>query len=241
MKANTAIKILSLNLQFYQSFAADFSSTRQRLQPGVLSLMEHFLAAERILDLGCGNGELARELIQSGFGGVYHGTDFSQELLQKARQDLPPGEEIQFYELNLVLSSWEDILPTAPYPLITCFAALHHIPGARERLRVVKNIRKHLSDDGSFIHSNWQFLRSERFKDRILPWSTVDMSDYEVDEGDYLLDWRRGGTGVRYVHHFSPEELSDLAQQGGFKIQESFYSDGKEGDLSIYQVWELEG
>jgi 2-polyprenyl-3-methyl-5-hydroxy-6-metoxy-1,4-benzoquinol methylase len=238
MKADTAIKILSLNHQFYQSFAADFSSTRQRLQPGVLSLMERFLAAERILDLGCGNGELARELIQAGYRGIYHGTDFSQELLEYARQDLPPGKEIQFYELNLVLSSWEDILPAAPYPLITCFAALHHIPGDRERLRVVKNIRKHISDDGSFILSNWHFLRSERFKDRILPWSTVDMGDDEVDEGDYLLDWRRGGKGVRYVHHFSPEELSDLAQQGGFTIKESFYSDGKEGDLSLYQAWE---
>ena len=241
MKAETAIKILSLNHQFYQSFAADFSETRGRLQPGVLSLMDRILAAERILDLGCGNGELARELTQSGYGGVYHGTDFSGKLLENACQDLPPDGIIQFFELNLVSASWENILTKAPYPLITCFAALHHIPGDQERLRVVKNIRKHLSDDGTFFLSNWQFLRSERFKDRILPWSTADIGDDEVDEGDYLLDWRRGGKGVRYVHHFTEEELAGLAQEGGFRITESFYSDGKEGDLSIYQIWELEG
>ena len=238
MKADTAIQILSLNQQFYQSFADDFSATRGRLQPGVLSLMEHFLAADRILDLGCGNGELAREIIKSGYGGTYHGTDFSQKLLENARQGAPPGEKIDFFKLNLVLASWEDILGTTPYDLILCFASLHHIPGAVERLRVVKNIRKQLSDDGLFILSNWQFLRSERFQDRILPWSAVDIQEDEVEEGDYLLDWRRGGKGVRYVHHFRDEELSRLAEEGGFRIREQFYSDGKEGDLSLYQIWE---
>ena len=238
MKADTAIKILSLNHQFYQSFAEDFSATRGRLQPGVLSLMERFLAADRILDLGCGNGELVRELMKAGYGGAYHGTDFSQKLLEDARKGTPPGQKVEFFALNLVLASWVDILPVAAYPLILCFATLHHIPGDQERLRMVENVRKHISDDGTFILSNWQFFRSERFQDRILPWSSVDIQDEEVDQGDYLLDWRRGGTGVRYVHHFSEKELSRLARKGGFKIQESFYSDGKEGDLSLYQLWE---
>jgi hypothetical protein len=59
-----------------------------------------------------------------------------------------------------------------------------------------------------------------------------------VEQGDYLLDWRRGGLGIRYVHHFSAEELARLAADSGFRIIESFDSDGKEGDLSLYQVWE---
>jgi tRNA (uracil-5-)-methyltransferase TRM9 len=238
MKAETAIKILTLNHQFYQSFAEDFSATRQRLQPGVLNLLDRFLAAESILDLGCGNGELARELIKSEYKGIYHGTDFSTILIENAGQDLPPGERIRFFELNLVLSSWENILPAASYDMILCLASLHHIPGAQERMRVIKNIRKHISNQGLFFLSNWQFLRSERFKDRILPWSSAGIQENEVDDGDYLLDWRRGGLGMRYVHHFSEEELAGLADEGGFTIQESFLSDGKEGNLSIYQVWE---
>jgi hypothetical protein len=53
-----------------------------------------------------------------------------------------------------------------------------------------------------------------------------------------LLDWRSGGTGLRYVHHFSEGELITLAESSGFAVVETFYSDGKEGNLAIYQVWE---
>jgi hypothetical protein len=115
---------------------------------------------------------------------------------------------------------------------------MHHIPGDQNRLALIHNIRRQIADGGRFFHSNWQFLRSERFKDKILPWSSVDIEEDQVDQGDYLLDWRRGGMGIRYVHHFTVEELSRLAGEGGFMITESFYSDGKEGDLSIYQLWE---
>jgi len=59
----------------------------------------------------------------------------------------------------------------------------------------------------------------------------------DVDECDYLLDWRSGGTGLRYVHYFSEEELAKMAESSGFRVVETFYSDGKEGNLAIYQVW----
>ncbi len=58
-----------------------------------------------------------------------------------------------------------------------------------------------------------------------------------MDENDYLLDWRSGGRGLRYVHHFNETELSKLAESSGFEIVETFYSDGKEGNLAVYQTW----
>ena len=58
-----------------------------------------------------------------------------------------------------------------------------------------------------------------------------------MDEGDYLLDWKRGGEGLRYVHQFSEEELGGLAEDAGFRVVESFYSDGESGRLGLYQVW----
>ena len=62
--------------------------------------------------------------------------------------------------------------------------------------------------------------------------------DDEVDEWDYLLDWRRDGEGLRYVHYFTEEQLAELAAETGFAVAESFYSDGESGDLGLYQVWE---
>lgn len=238
MKPETAIRILSLNHQFYQSFAEDFSETRQRLQPGVLSLVNRFQSESSILDLGCGNGELARELARKDFSGSYLGTDFSSNLLQKAGLGIPAEFPAEFLELDLSETDWSGLLPGTPFDVVLSFAALHHVPGHEGRKNVCNNIRRHISDQGCFFHSNWQFLRSPRLLRRIIPWNEAGFSEKDLDEGDYLLDWRRGGMGTRYVHHFTPEELSLLADESGFRINESFFSDGKEGDLSIYQVWE---
>jgi len=39
------------------------------------------------------------------------------------------------------------------------------------------------------------------------------------------------------VHTFNEAGLTHLAEAAGFTVQESFYSDGKSGDLALYQVW----
>ena len=79
MDEATIQQLLQLNAEFYQTFAIQFSDTRQRLQPGVLRMLEKISSQAAILDLGCGNGELARILAQKGFRGYYVGLDFSAE------------------------------------------------------------------------------------------------------------------------------------------------------------------
>jgi len=102
---------------------------------------------------------------------------------------------------------------------------------------MLQAIRRLIKEDGRVILSNWQFLHSARLLSRIQPWERAGLSDSEVDEGDYLLDWRSGGKGLRYVHHFSAEELSGLAAGAGMRVSESFLSDGENGRLGLYQVW----
>ena len=55
-----------------------------------------------------------------------------------------------------------------------------------------------------------------------------------------LQDWRSGGRGLRYVHHFNENELSSLAGESGFRVLETFHSDGTPGNLGLYQIWEAE-
>jgi hypothetical protein len=95
-----------------------------------------------------------------------------------------------------------------------------------------------LKNEGYFIHSNWQFLNSEKLKTRIQPWSSANIALSDVDPGDYLLDWRGGGQGLRYVHHFDERELRELAKASRFEILETFYSDGETGNLGLYQIWQ---
>jgi hypothetical protein len=121
--------------------------------------------------------------------------------------------------------------------LITAFAVLHHIPSRELRLAILQGVHTLLQPDGLFIHANWQFLNSEKLKARIQPWERAAISGSEVEAGDYLLDWRSGGAGLRYVHYFEEDELRGLAEATGFKVADTFLSDGESGDLSLYQVW----
>jgi len=249
VNSETAAKLIAINREFYERFGASFSATRRRLQPGVRRILESLKGDESILDLGCGNGEFARALAKRGHRGPYLGLDFSLSLL-RAAESQPEGIAARFMEVDLtklsVISGQSSVISgqlsvEGGWSLITAFAVLHHIPGEELRLDILKTVHKLLARDGRFILSNWQFLNSERLKRRIKPWETAAISGSEVDAGDYLLDWRSGGDGLRYAHHFTAEELSALAQRAGFQVVDSFLSDGEGKRLGLYQVWRRAG
>lgn len=241
MDAVTAARLVEINREFYMRFGAPFSATRHRLQPGVRRVLDSLTGNESILDLGCGNGELARELESRGHRGPYLGVDFSVPLLREAESQ-GGGFSARFMRVDLTqLSALRGQLSVpGGWSLITVFAVLHHIPSEKMRLEFARAVRDLLSVEGRFILSNWQFLNSEKLKSRIQDWSKVGLSSEAVDPGDHLLDWRSGGEGLRYVHHFREEELSALAEEAGFTIREAFYSDGVGGKLGYYQVWQID-
>ncbi len=177
MKVETIARLLSLNRQFYQTFGREFSSTRQRLQPGVLRILDTLSGDEALLDLGCGNGELARERMRRGQRGPYTGLDFSMPLLEVARhgwEDAPAT----FIRADLSTTDWDKRM-VAPvrqiFDLVTAFAVLHHIPGESLRLCIMQKVRALLVPGGQFIHSEWQFLNSEKLKIRVQPWQEVGL------------------------------------------------------------------
>ena len=237
MNPTTISHLLELNRQFYQTFALPFSSTRLRLQPGVRRILDSISPSANILDLGCGNGEFARQLAERQHKGTYTGLDFSAALLAQVGQGLPSN--FHFLQADLSSEDWDAPLVSKQVDLAVAFAVLHHLPGDELRLQVLRKVRILLSSGGRFIHSEWQFLNSPRLKGRIQPWDNLGLSTADVDPGDYLLDWRQGGTGLRYVHHFSENELKQLAARAGFTIVESFLCDGENSRLGLYQTWQI--
>jgi len=235
MNLKTAKTLVEINREFYTRFGAEFSSTRQRLQPGVKRILDSLRGDESILDIGCGNGELVRELSRRNFGGTYLGVDFSPPLLSAA--STPHVFPVRFAQGDLT-AGWESHLAGSQFQVVFAFAVLHHIPSAEMRLKILQSVQHALQDGGKFIHSNWQFLNSAKLRARIQPWDKANLREEDVDEGDYLLDWKSGGNGLRYAHHFSVEELSALANQTGMRVSASFLSDGEGGNLGLYQVWE---
>lgn len=239
MNQAIAARLIELNREFYTRFGDSFSATRQRIQPGVRRVLEMLVGDEDILDLGCGNGWFARELAERGHRGSYLGVDFSLPLLRDA-ESIPKTFPAKFMQADLTqLSANSDQLSVISHQsLVTCFATLHHIPSREIRIGILKTVHSLLKPEGLFIHSNWQFLNSEKLKARIQPWEAAAIDRSEVDAGDYLLDWRSGGSGLRYVHHFDEAELSELALATGFQVRDVFHSDGETGNLGLYEVWQ---
>src|SRR5688572_6296214 len=129
MNPSTAASLIEINREFYTRFGDSFSATRHRLQPGVRRVLERLKGDESILDLGCGNGELARELAKRGHRGSYLGVDFSLPLLREAEVQAE-GFSARFMQVNLTqLSVFSDqVSASGGWSLITAFAVLHHIP-----------------------------------------------------------------------------------------------------------------
>jgi SAM-dependent methyltransferase len=239
MKSSVAAQLIELNREFYTRFGDSFSATRHRIQPGVRRVLESLRGDEDILDLGCGNGWLARELANLGHHGSYLGVDFSLPLLRDAESQ-PDGFSATFRQGDLTaLGSATFNLQPSSFDIIFAFAVLHQIPSVELRLDILKTVHQLLRPNGLFIHSNWQFLNSEKLKSRIQDWSKAGLSSDDVEPNDYLLDWRSGGEGLRYVHHFSKGELQELADKSGFQIKDIFYSDGETGNLGLYQLWKI--
>ena len=235
MNSTTAQRLLKINREFYNRFGDQFSATRQRLQPGVRKILETIQADVSVLDLGCGNGNFLRGLSVRGHKAALLGVDFSLPLLRDAES--APGVEFREVDLNQLSVVSGQLAVEGGWDVITMFATLHHIPSTEIRLDILKTVKKLLKPNGKFILSNWQFLNSKKLTARIQPWDRVGLADKDLDEGDYLLDWRSGGEGLRYAHQFSARELLGLAEQAGMRVTVSFLSDGDGGNLGLYQVW----
>jgi hypothetical protein len=117
---------------------------------------------------------------------------------------------------------------------------IHHFPVDPYLVRFFEFVEKNLVPNGRFLLSTWQVKNSQRLCDRIQPWSVLGVNHQELSEDDLLLDWRADPNQpphYRYVHHYDAETLIKAGLSTGLKLENEFYSDGKEGDLALYQVW----
>lgn len=246
MDAETVAYLINLNERFYSTFGGAFAATRRRIQDGVRRVLGMLPDEGAWLDLGCGSGALAAEWLRAGRESAYLGLDFSQPLLDEARaavRGLEGAERVEFRLANLLDPGWTAGL-RGPFRGALSFAVFHHLPSVELRLRVLGETRALLAPGGWFVHSEWQFQNSPKLMARRQPWEAVGLNAEALEPGDTLLDWRFAlpgqpeQVGLRYVHLFTRDELDDLARRAGFRVLETFESDGQGGRLGLYQIWQ---
>lgn len=93
---------------------------------------------EKILDLGCGTGELTAELSQS--GAEITGIDRSEEMIQRARQQYP--------QLSFYVEDATQLNGLPQFDAVFSNAALHWMLDAQQ---VIQQVYQHLQPRGRFV------------------------------------------------------------------------------------------
>ncbi len=239
-------RLLELNRQFYARVAAPFDATRRGWPPGLLAIVPHLREGikERpltVLDVGCGNGRLARLLEHQGLECRYTGVDGCSQLLERAREQTQGlcRVTVALHPVDLADPGWAQGLDPRGYHVVVCLATLQHLPGEDLRARVVADLARLARR--RVILSCWQFLDSPRFAARCLDWSQVGIPAQAVEPGDALLPWRQAVEAIRYVHQVDAAELRRLARGAGLSLRALFRADGREGNLNLYAILEPVG
>lgn len=160
----------------------------------------------------------------------YHGVDSNAALLEHARAAMEKCDGVHF-QLET-----RDIVENPPdageYDLVALLGVLHHIPGREERTTFLQKLAEHVKPGGLLVFAAWRFYEYERFKNRVVAWP----DDIQVEANDYLLDWRRGVTALRYCHYVDDAEHDALVKATGLTEIGRYRADGESGATNCYSV-----
>jgi SAM-dependent methyltransferase len=229
MDEATARRLAALNHDFYERFGGPFARSRARPQPGWSRLLDGQPAGLSWLDIGCGDGRFGRFLAAARPVARYTGVDYAGGLLDLARSAGPTGDYLARDLLDATALEGLE-----PFERIVCLSTLQHIPGQANRSRLLAGLGRLLAEGAQLWLANWQFLDHEAGRRRVRPWSEAGIDPADVEPGDALLSWQRGGYGLRYVTLIDAAATAQLAAAAGLRVRDSFRSDGRPGDSNLY-------
>jgi len=183
---------------------------------GVVELLEP-KQGERILDLGCGTGDLSNEISKS--GAIVTGMDASVEMINKARE--------KYSSILFMHDNGETFRTDEKYHAVFSNAALHWMKNAEQ---VVHSVEQALIPGGRFvaefggkgnvqtiIHGIEEVLKEEYGVDTDTrnPW-------YFPSIGEYSTLLEQNGFEVTFAHHFNRPTLLPDGEYGLYRFLDSF-------------------
>ena len=241
MDKKTIDKLNQLNKEFYLKTSKHFNITRQFNWAGFTKLLPHLPAGKaslqgrtlKVLDVGCGNGRFGEFLINKGKKIQYTGIDNNQDLLELAQEKLPKAKLIN-----------QDILKPIKikeqFDLIGLFGVLHHVPGKETRLKLLKDLAKLLAPGGLLVFTNWHFNKFKRFNSYSVPSKKVGVNRDKLEDGDKILDWKRGVLAYRYCNLMPDSELKEIKSDLGLRLVDEYLADAKSGQGNRYVILKQE-
>jgi SAM-dependent methyltransferase len=230
MDENTFNRLNQLSQQFYRQTAEEFNRSRDYPWNGWKRLLPYLRAPLSVLDVGCGNGRFGVFLYEQLRAGLrYHGLDSAPRLLEYARAALAlPGLAASLEQRDVL----EQPPDSGEFDLVALFGVLHHVPGLQQRRTLLHRLAQRVAPGGLLAFAAWRFYEVPRFRERIVPWP----KDFDVEPNDYLLDWQRGESALRYCHYVDDAEHRSLIAASGLTEVVTYRADGRSGDLNCYSL-----
>lgn len=178
-------------------------------------LKEHFPSGAEVLDVGCGNGIIARGVGASGY--CIKGIDVSEKTIEKARE-LTDNPNVTFEVVSA-----EDLVATGKrFHAVICSEVLEHLhhPG-----QLLETLYHSLTDDGILIVTvpNGRGPRELFVTRPMIKIQQKENLSRTIDKVKKLLGY--GGATVQsdaddltHVQFFSKSDLYTLAKNHGFQI-----------------------
>ncbi len=213
----------------YADNADNIIHERRRLIAVLKSFFGNFLhgwGQVRVLDLGCGDGTLTRELTD-GYPGIKPTlVDGSKDMLAKAAERLGPFKGAEF-----VLASFQDMLSGGvtlqKFDFIFSSLAIHHLDTG-EKAALFRYIREHLVDGGYFLNIDVVLPPT----DALEKWYLGIWRDW-MDERRKLLSLDGIGEGMIKQYKGNEDNKPDTLEsqlaaltEAGFKDVDCYYKFG---------------
>jgi tRNA (cmo5U34)-methyltransferase len=102
----------------------------------------------RVLDLGCGTGNISRKIKDCFPHASITCVDFSEKMLTGARNKLPDSQDIRYINCDITDFGFEE-----PYDAVISSLAIHHLED-RFKKELFQRIYNALTDRGIFVNSD---------------------------------------------------------------------------------------
>jgi len=169
----------------------------------------------RVLDLGCGTGELTEMVSELLPESDVLGIDSSSEMLKKAIQKKRPGLDFKLCSIEETTNKWDLIFSNAAMPggqLAVQLPANHNHP-TQQLIAKIANEEPYKSALNSW-QREWSVLSIGEYSELLYDSGAQDINVFEkiyphvLDDVDAVIEWLSGTALIPYFEHL-PEELHD--------------------------------